>query len=75
MAKHFEKKNKIKIKKRKIIVFLILLIIFLFAFINLLRWFIYNKKTDNLIDNMIEIGFSTQSENTENVENPINFEN
>ena len=73
MARHLKEKN--KIKKWKIIVFSILLIIFLFAFINLLRWFIYNKKTDNLIDNMIEIGFSNQSENTENVENPINFEN
>ena len=75
MARHLKEKNKIKIKKWKIIAFSIFLIIFLFAFINLLRWFIYNKKTDNLIDNMIEIGFSNQSENTENVENPINFEN
>ena len=75
MARHLKEKSKDKIKKWKIIAFSIFLIIFLFSFINLLRWFLYNNKTNNLINDMIEIGFSNNSENTENVKNPINFEN
>ncbi len=71
MSKHDKEKS--KVKKWKIVFFLIFLIIFLFAFINLLRWFIYNKKTSNLIDSMIEIAFSDESDDESNT-NPINFE-
>ena len=72
MAKHSKEKSKIKIKKWKIIAFTFFLIIFLFAFINLFRWFMYNKKTANLKEDMIQTAFTTETENTE--ENSINFE-
>ncbi len=71
MAKHFEEKNKkINIKKWKVVVFTIFLIIFLFSAINLLRWFIYNARTANLKEDMIQIAFSDETENTDT----INFE-
>lgn len=74
MAKHLKEKNKIKIKTGKIIIFAIFLIAFLFGFINLLRWFIYNKKTDNLIDDMVQVAFPNGIENEEDNKNPIDFE-
>lgn len=60
----------------RIIIFIICLLIFIFSIVNLLRWAIYNKKSSNLIEEVIEKNFTEVSKGTveEQVSNPVNFE-
>lgn len=73
------KKPQIKKKKSylKLIVFFIFLAIFIFSAINLIRWGIYNKKSANLIEDIIEESFSEtdlEDNNEEISKNPVNFD-
>lgn len=59
----------------RIIIFVICLLIFIFSIVNLLRWVIYNKKSANLIQEVIEQNFTEEIPDTQGqVTNPVNFE-
>lgn len=72
--------KQIKRKKsgiRKSIIFLFFLIIFIFSSVNLIRWAVYNKKSYDLIDNIVEESFSENiEENNDEItnKNPVDFE-
>lgn len=62
---------------RKFIIFLFFLIIFIFSSVNLIRWAVYNKKSYDLIDNIVEESFSENiEENNDEItnKNPVDFE-
>lgn len=75
-----ENSNQVVSRKKsyvKLIVFFVFFIIFIFSFINLIRWGIYNKKSANLIENIIEESFSAtdlKDNNEEISKNPVNFD-
>ncbi len=59
----------------RIIIFIIFLLIFIFSIVNLLRWIIYNKKSADLIDEVIKKNFTEVDEDIkEESKNPVNFE-
>lgn len=66
-------KNKFNITK--IILFIIFLIVFVFSIVNLIRWGIYNKKSANLINDVIANNFTEEIKNIseEKPYNPVNF--
>lgn len=67
------KNNKFNVTR--IILFIIFLFIFIFSVVNLLRWIIYNKKSANLIDEVIEKNFVEVTDDMkEETKNPVNFE-
>lgn len=89
MAKRESKHSKENVKRRnrssnlnkksrliRITIFIIFLLIFIFSIVNLLRWVIYNKKSANLIEDVIEENFIEVNEDTDEniVKNPVNFE-
>lgn len=69
-----ENNNSSESKLIRTIIFLICLLVFIFSVVNLLRWAIYNKKSANLIENVIEESFSEEIANNQNqISNPVNF--
>lgn len=70
-------RRKLKTNKLvKFILFVICLLVFIFSIVNLLRWFIYNKKSENLIQEIVKNDFKeTTEENINTKTNPVNFEN
>ena len=60
----------------KFILFVICLLVFIFSIVNLLRWFIYNKRSESLIQEIVKNDFKeTAEENINTKTNPVNFEN
>lgn len=76
MAKRFKSRKKSSENKLiRIIIFIICLLVFIFSAVNLLRWAIYNKKSANLIQKVIEQNFTEEvSDNQIQATNPVNFE-
>lgn len=69
------KKRKHKTNLIKSIIFIIFLLTFIFSIVNLARWVIYNKKSENLIEKIIEDNFIEEKKSTESIiKNPVNFE-
>lgn len=69
------KKRKYKTNLIKIIIFIIFLLTFIFSIVNLARWVIYNKRSENLIEEIIEDNFIEEKKSTESIiKNPVNFE-
>lgn len=70
MAKHSKNKPR---NRCHVVIFIIFLIMFIFSLVNLVRWAIYNKKSETLIKEIAEENFSEISE--ENIsKNPVNFD-
>ena len=65
-VKQNQKKNIIRI-----LIFIVFAIVFIFSIVNLSRWAIYNKKSANLIKDIINENFEEAKEENKN---PVNFE-
>ena len=73
---HDSKGEEKKDSKLRGVIFFIFLIVFLFSTINLIRWAIYNKKSSDVIEDIIEESFTepvNQSENEVVSKNPVDF--
>ena len=55
----------------RVLIFIIFAIIFIFSIVNLSRWSIYNKKSANLIKDIVNENFEEAKEENRN---PVNFE-
>ncbi len=65
--------EKLKKNNMRLIIFIIFAIIFIFSIVNLSRWAIYNKKSANLIKDIVNENFQDTLEKEEENKNPVNF--
>lgn len=76
-SKHSYENRLEKNQKKNIVrpvIFFVFAIIFIFSIVNLSRWAIYNRKSANLIKDIVNENFKESKEEQEEKKNPVNFE-